>query len=73
MVSDVMCYTIISYMLWNIRLRAWMMVMMLILFMWIFAKNLTVFHSSTYILFKLKAYSISGNILNWIMDFVSNR
>ena len=25
-----------------------------------------------YILFKLKAYGISGNVLNWIMDFLSN-
>ena len=24
------------------------------------------------ILFKLKAYDISGNVLNWIMDFLSN-
>ena len=24
------------------------------------------------ILLKLKAYSISGNVLNWIMDFLSN-
>ena len=24
------------------------------------------------ILFKLKAYGISGNIVNWIMDFLSN-
>ena len=24
------------------------------------------------ILFKLKAYGISGNVLNWIMDFLSN-
>ena len=24
------------------------------------------------ILFKLKAYRISGNVLNWIMDFLSN-
>ena len=23
-------------------------------------------------LFKLKAYGISGNVLNWIMDFLSN-
>ena len=25
------------------------------------------------VLFKLKAYGISGNVLNWIMDFLSNR
>ena len=25
------------------------------------------------ILFKLKAYGISGNVLNWIVDFLSNR
>ena len=25
-----------------------------------------------YVLFKLKAYGISGNVLNWIMDFLSN-
>ena len=24
------------------------------------------------VLFKLKAYGISGNVLNWIMDFLSN-
>ena len=24
------------------------------------------------VLFKLKAYGISGNILNWIIDFLSN-
>ena len=24
------------------------------------------------ILYKLKAYGISGNVLNWIMDFLSN-
>ena len=24
------------------------------------------------ILFRLKAYGISGNVLNWIMDFLSN-
>ena len=24
------------------------------------------------VLFKLKAYDISGNVLNWIMDFLSN-
>ena len=25
------------------------------------------------VLFKQKAYGISGNVLNWIMDFLSNR
>ena len=28
--------------------------------------------SHQHILFKLKAYGISGNVLNWIMDFLSN-
>ena len=27
------------------------------------------FHTSVCILFKLKAYGISGNVWNWIMDF----
>ena len=43
-----------------------------LLFIWIFARHLTVFHTSVAILFKLKAYGISGNVLNWIMDFQSN-
>ena len=32
----------------------------------------TPFRKFSHILFKLKAYDISGNVLNWIMDFLSN-
>ena len=37
-----------------------------------FTRHLTVFHTSAYCLRKLKAYGISGDIVNWIMDFLSN-
>ena len=37
------------------------------------ARHLTACVPHQHVLSKLKAYGISGNVLNWIMDFLSNR
>ena len=75
MVSVSGCHVLhIYYMQWNIGPRVWMMVMMLILAIYLphFSKAFgCVPHQC--LLSKLKAYDISGNVLIWIMDFLSNR
>ena len=66
-----MCYTVTIYMQWNIGLMI-VMGMELMLFIWIFARDLTVFHTSAYCL-SLKAYGISDNVLNWNMALLLTR